>query len=74
MDGFDQRLEEWVRTHPWSWGTAGALVMGAIVLSMQVLVDGRSVAEAMPVCLVVMVFWFALLGTTAKRRTGRSDR
>lgn len=72
MDGWTDRLDHWAATHPWSWGTLGAVVMGAIVLSLQVLVDGHSVDEAVPTCGAVMVAWFALLGTSAWRRGRRS--
>lgn len=74
MDRIDDRLEEWVQTHPWAWGMVGALVMGGIVLSMQVLLDGHSVDEAVPVCLAAMVGWFALLGISARRRARRAGR
>lgn len=74
MESLNDRLEEWVETHPWGWGTLGALVMGGIVLSLQVLVDGHSVDEAVPTCAAIMLAWFLLLGVNATRRARRSGR
>ena len=74
MDGWSDRLDQWAEAHPWSWGGLGALVMGAIVLSLQLLVDGHTVAEAVPTCAVIMAAWFVLLGSSAWRRGRRSPR
>jgi uncharacterized membrane protein HdeD (DUF308 family) len=68
MDGWNERLEVWVREHPWSWGAWGSLVMGGIVLSLQLLVDRHPLEQALPLCTVVVGVWFVLLGVTAKRR------
>ena len=72
MDSLNDRLEAWVRTHPWSWAWVGALVMGAFVLSLETLVDRESIDGALPSCAVWMGVWFVMLGVTAKRRARRS--
>jgi hypothetical protein len=71
MDGWTDRLDRWAAAHPWSWGSLGALVMGAVVLSLQVFVDRHSLDEAVPTCAVIMLGWFVLLGTSAWRRGRR---
>ncbi len=74
MDDLSDRLEEWVRTHPWDWALAGSLAIGAVALSLQLFVDGHSLDEAMPTCGALMVIWFLLLGFSAKRRARRAQR